>query len=394
MKTELHLRKTWQAVLCYASIVGVSVLHYVTSTAHAHMWLHPIYACAYYVPLLLLALFWGWRAGLAGALVTTVLYAPHVVHAWSGEHEEYMVAEFIEMAKFFIVTGMAGYLADYERRQRRKVEETAARLAQTNQQLQELFEQLRRAERLSALGELAAGLAHEIRNPLGSFEGAVNIVSRPELPEDTRQEFRHMALSEVDRLKGLVSNFLDFARPPVSRPTQTSPFELLRAVERLVAETAGMAHIAIRTHVKADLPAIMIDSQQIKQVLLNLTLNSIQAMPGGGNVVLRASTHREMVVFEVEDEGNGVREEDMEKIFDPFFTTRPNGTGLGLSIASRIVTQHGGHIRARKNVNRGMTFAIELPQQTDGDVCVDRQPVSAISSGSPALSEARASLAN
>lgn len=392
MKTESHLRDTWQAVLCYASIVGISVLHYATPTKF--MWVHPVYARAYYVPLLLLSLFWGWRAGLVGACLATALYAPHVFHAWSGEHEEFMVSQLIEMATFLVGTCTAGLLADHERRQRKKVEDTAARLAQTNQQLQELFEQLRRAERLSALGELAAGLAHEIRNPLGSFEGAVDIVSRPELPEGTRQEFRRMALSEVDRLKGLVSNFLDFARPSASRPTQTSPFELLQSVGRLVSETAGLAHVLIHTRVEADLPEIMLDSQQIKQVLLNLALNSIQAMPGGGNVVLRASTRGEIVVFEVEDEGIGVGEEDMERIFDPFFTTRPDGTGLGLSIASRIVTQHGGCIRARKNPNRGMTFAIELPLQPACDECADRQMASAIWGNSAALSEAQASLAN
>lgn len=393
MSTELHHRPTWQAVLCYASIVGVSVLHYLTPTTF--MWVHPVYARAYYVPLLLLSLFWGWRAGLAGACLATALYAPHVFHAWSGEHEEFMVSQLIEMATFLVGTCTAGLLADHERRQRKKVEDTAVCLTQTNQQLQELFEQLCRAERLSALGELAAGLAHEIRNPLGSFEGAVRIVSRQDLPEDTRQEFRHMALSEVDRLKGLVSNFLDFARPPASRPTQTSPLELLQSVEHLVTETAGMAQVVIHTQVQADLPEIMIDSQQIKQVLLNLALNAIQAMQGGGNVVLRGTIRQELVVFEVEDEGVGVHEEDMERIFDPFFTTRSNGTGLGLSIASRIVTQHGGHIRVRKNPNRGMTFAIELPLEIACNIVTAGQ-ANALNrlNNSPTLSEERAVLVN
>lgn len=392
MSMKLH-KWTCQTALCYASIVGVSVLHYVTPTKF--MWIHPVYAWAYYIPLLLLSLFWGWRAGLAGACLATILYAPHVIHAWSGEHEEFMVSQLIEMATFFVITCTAGILADHERGQRKKVEDTASRLAQTNRQLQELFEQLRRAERLSALGELAAGLAHEIRNPLGSFEGALRIVSRPELPEDTRQEFRHMALSEVDRLKGLVSNFLDFARPPTSRPSRTSPVALLQSVEHLVSETAGLAHVVIHTQAQVDLPEVMLDPQQIKQVLLNLVLNSIQAMPGGGRAILRASTRQEAVIFEVEDEGVGIREEDMERIFDPFFTTRPNGTGLGLSVASRIVSQHGGQIRARKNPTRGTTFTIEIPFEIAydtvgaGDACIGIGPLERLSS-----SIGTASLAN
>lgn len=367
MATGAHGRRTWQAALLYTSILGISLLHYVTPTTHTFMWLHPVYARAFYVPLLLIALFWGWRAGLAGALLTTLSYAPHVLHAWAGEHEEFMVSQLIEMAMFFVVTAIAGVLADHERRQRKKIEDTATALIEVNRQLQESFEQLRRAERLSALGELAAGLAHEIRNPLGSVEGALRIVSRPELPEATRQEFRDLAQGEVERLKELVSSFLDFARPAAAQPSPTSPVQLLQSVEHLVSETAGIARVTVHTEAQINVQEILVDPQQIKQVLLNLALNSIQAMPVGGNLMLRGSIDGGVVVFEVQDEGVGVPDEDMEKIFDPFFTTRADGTGLGLSIAHRIVTQHGGQIRARRNPGRGMTFAVNLPLQAAYD---------------------------
>lgn len=389
MSSGLQRQRNWLAVLLYTSIGGISVLHYLTPTTHADMWLHPVYARAYYVPLLLIALFWGWRAGLAAACLATMSYAPHVLHAWSGEHEEYMVSQFIEMAVFFVVTGIAGVLADHEREQRKKIEDTATQLTRVNRQLQESFEHLRRAERLSALGELAAGLAHEIRNPLGSVEGALRIVSRPELPEATRQEFRNLAQGEVERLKELVSNFLDFARPRTAQPSPTSPAQLLQSVEHLVSETAGMARVTVRTEADADMQEIMVDPQQIKQVLLNLALNSIQAMPGGGCLMLRASIRQGVVTFEVEDEGVGVPAEDVERIFDPFFTTRPDGTGLGLSIAHRIVTQHGGQIRARRNPGRGMTLAVELPvEATDDQATAAFAARTAHLSDSPAQSRA------
>ncbi len=350
-----------QIVLLFGGIVGISALHYLTPTSHADMWLHPIYACAYYVPLLLIALFWGWRTGLAGACLAAILYAPHVIHAWGGEHEEYMVAELIEIGKFFLVTVIAGVLADHERRQQNNIRDTATELVQVNRKLQESFEQLRRADRLSALGELAAGLAHEIRNPLGSFEGALRIAFRPGLADETREEFRNLAFGEVERLKDLVSNFLEFARPPALRTSPTSPWQLLQSVEHLVSENAVTARVTVRTVAPTDLPDVLIDSQQIKQVLLNLALNAVHAMPGGGSLVLRASLDRGAMFFEVVDEGVGVPEENLGKIFDPFFTTRPDGTGLGLSVAYRIVMQHGGEIRARRNPERGMTFTIELP---------------------------------
>jgi signal transduction histidine kinase len=347
------------AALLYAAIATISLLHYLTPTTY--MWLHPLYARAYYVPLLLIALFWGWRAGLLGAAAATVLYTPHVIHAWAGEHEEYMVSQLIEMAMFFVFATTAGMLADHERKQRQKIENAATQLALTNRQLQESFVQLRRSERLSALGELSAGLAHEIRNPLGSFEGALRIVSRSELPNDTRQEFCSMALSETERLKDLVSNFLDFARPPASHPSPTSPVQLLESVQRLISDSARLAGVTVHIDAQTGLPEVVLDSQQIKQVLLNLALNSVQAMPGGGNLTLRASVRPGVVAFEVEDQGIGIPEDNLEKIFDPFFTTRPNGTGLGLSIAKRIVTQQGGWILTGKNPSRGMTFSVEFP---------------------------------
>ncbi len=350
-----------QIVLLFGSIVGISALHYLTPTSHADMWLHPIYACAYYVPLLLITLFWGWRTGLAGACLAAILYAPHVLHTWGGEHEEYMVAELIEIGKFFVVTVIAGVLADHERRQKDRIQDTATQLVQANRKLQESFEQLRWADRLSALGELAAGLAHEIRNPLGSFEGALRIAFRSGLPDETREEFRDLAFGEVERLKDLVSNFLEFAQPPAIRASPTSPLQLLHSVEHLVSENAMTARVMVHTEAPTDLPDVLIDSQQIKQVLLNLALNAVHAMPGGGSLVLRASHDDGTMLFEVVDEGVGIPEENLEKIFDPFFTTKSDGTGLGLSVAYRIVMQHGGQIQARRNPERGMTFAIELP---------------------------------
>ena len=106
------------------------------------------------------------------------------------------------------------------------------------------------------------------------------------------------------------------------------------------------------------MPAVFVDPEQMKQVLLNLVINAIQAMPGGGEVVMRAVQNAESVVLEVQDEGVGIPPEDLERVFDPFVTTRPNGTGLGLSIAYQIVSQHGGHITVHRNPERGMTFRV------------------------------------
>lgn len=324
------------------------------------MWVHPLLQRAYYIPILLASLWFGWRGGLTAATLAGASYIPHIVMAWKFE-PAYRDAQYIEIGMFFVIATLTGILADHERGQRHKVEETARRLSEVNQQLQTSFEQLRRADRLSALGELSAGLAHEIRNPLGSVEGAVQILGREDLPKETRREFMDMASREVTRLKGLLTHFLEFARPQRPHVVASDIGLLLESVAKLASETARMAQVEICVEADAALPPVSVDPEQIRQVLLNLAINATQAMPAGGKVKLRAVREGHLVRIEVEDEGVGIPAEDLERIFDPFFTTRSEGTGLGLSIAYQIVSQHGGHIAARKNPERGMTFFVTLP---------------------------------
>jgi signal transduction histidine kinase len=306
-----------------------------------------------------MALWFGWRGGIAAAIIAGVFYTPHIVMAWRS-NPEYRSAQFVEIGMFFVIATLTGVLADVERKQRQKIEETASRLSETYTQLQSSIEQLRRADRLSALGELSAGLAHEIRNPLGALEGAVQILQRPELPAETRHEFAQMAAKEVGRLKSLLTSFLDFARPQRPRRAVMEMGLLLDSVAHLAAETARMASVDIKVEAQETAP-IAVDAEQIKQVLLNLVLNAVQAMPQGGRVVLRARQQDRSVLLEVADEGRGIPAEHLDRIFDPFFTTRANGTGLGLAIAHQIVYGHGGEISVRNNPDRGATFTLILP---------------------------------
>ena len=341
-------------------IVLISLLHYFTPTSH--IWMHPLLERAYYVPILLMALWFGWRGGLAAATMVSVLYIPFIVRAWRF-NPGYSSAQYVEVGMFFVIAGLTGALADVERKHRAKIEETAARLRETYAELQASIDQLRRADRLSAVGELSAGLAHEIRNPLGALKGAVQILEREELPVETRREFAQMAGSEMGRLEKLLTNFLDFARPHLPHRTPIEPSLLLDSVARLTAETARMASISISMDVRVMDP-IAVDAEQIKQVLVNLVLNAIQAMSGGGEIILRARQKNPFVLLEVEDQGAGIPKENLDRVFDPFFTTRAGGTGLGLSIAHQIVNGHGGEITVRNNPSRGATFTLSLPMNS------------------------------
>jgi two-component system, NtrC family, sensor histidine kinase HydH len=342
------------------SIILISALHY--HAGFTHIWLHPLLLRAYYIPVLLAGMWYGWRGGLLAAGLAALLYVPLVI--WTWKESAYAATQYAEVGMFFVIGGLAGGLFDLERGHRVKIEETARKLSEVYAQLQSSFEQLRRADRLTALGELSAGLAHEIRNPLGSIEGAVQILRRSDLTEEDKQEFGKMAAEEIARLKGLLTHFLQFARPPAPQRSVTEMGELLDAVRSLADETAKMTGAHLTVEPGPGLPAVSIDPEQIKQVLLNLVLNAIQAMPYGGEVVLRVALQNGNVKLEVQDEGVGIAEQDLQKIFDPFFTTRQGGTGLGLSIAHQIVTQHGGRMEVKRNPQKGMTFSVLLPARS------------------------------
>jgi two-component system, NtrC family, sensor histidine kinase HydH len=350
-------KRNLQAALLVLTIGIVSLLHYNTPTTY--YWAHPLLQRAYYIPILLMALWFGWRGGISAAALAALSYLPHIAMAWRS-HPEYRVTGYVEMGMFFVIATLTGVLADQERSYRRKIEESAGKLSHAYQQLHDSVEQLRRADRLSALGELSAGLAHEIRNPLGSLDGAVQILRRPQLPESTRHEFATMAEKEVSRLNTLLTNFLEFARPNAPQRMLVEPGLLLEAVAQLAGETARMAGSTIRI-LPGHAPAVFADAEQIKQVLLNLILNAVQAMPSGGEIVLRSCQENGSVLLQVADQGVGIAEQNLERIFDPFFTTRAGGTGLGLSIAYQIVHGHGGHLSVRNNSERGVTFTIFLP---------------------------------
>ena len=342
-----------------SAVVAVSALHYYTATSN--MLLHQLLQRAYYIPLALFALWYGWRGGLLGALFCGIVYMPHIWMAWH-MNPVFSASQYIEIGMFFPIALVIGVLSDHERQQRYKAEQTAHKLSEVYRQLQDSFDQLRRADRLSGLGELAAGIAHEIRNPLGALDGAVQILRRKELASATRDEFGELASDEIERLKTLVTSVLEFGRPAPPKISTAEPEALVDAVIKLLGETAKLGGVTIGTETEDKIGQIEVDFEQLKQVLLNLGLNAIQAMQPGGKLLFRTKALPDFVDFEVIDTGKGIAEEDLERIFNPFYTSRPEGTGMGLPIAYRIVTQHGGHILVRRNEFCGMTFVVRIPR--------------------------------
>jgi len=226
--------------------------------------------------------------------------------------------------------------------------------------LRQMEEAVRRADRLAVVGGLAAGLAHEIRNPLASMCGSIEVLgASPGLDEQERQ-LMSVVRSEAERLEALVREFLSFAKP-------ISPaFEALDG-SRAMTETVELfrqevAERGIELVARAGEPVfVRADPGQLRQVLWNLLGNAADATPPGGRVEVRFSRQAGEGILEVADTGHGIADGDLEQIFDPFFTTKERGTGLGLAIVHRIVEAHSGHLSVVSEVGKGTTFRVALP---------------------------------
>jgi signal transduction histidine kinase len=221
-----------------------------------------------------------------------------------------------------------------------------------------------RRERLSALGDLAATVAHEIRNPLNSVSMGLQRLKgefHPTEDEGEYARFIELMRGEVARLNSIVEEFLSLARPLEIKPEEVRIDALLQDLAALAESDAESAKVKIDVAASPDLPSARVDRNYFKQLLLNLVLNAIQAMPDGGRLTLAARTERENLLLTVVDNGAGIPKEVLPRIFEPYFTTKTRGSGLGLVIARRIVEAHGGKLTAESEVGRGSRFQVSLP---------------------------------
>jgi len=264
-------------------------------------------------------------------------------------------------------TRMAGQLKKAYGELEGKVKASNKELEQAYYLLKQRQEQLIRSEKMAALGQLSAGLAHEIRNPLTSIKLFVQSLEKEvDLDEAQREDFR-IIQKEIDRLNGMVVRFLTFARPeePHWQPVQL-PRRVMDALNLLGTRMKNQK-IRVVISLPPDLPPVNGDPQQLDQVVLNLLLNAVEAMPGGGTLEVRlaksvmAETQEGYLQLRIRDTGPGIAAKDRPRLFDPFFTTKEGGTGLGLSIAYSVAQKHGGQIEVDSEEGRGATFILSLP---------------------------------
>jgi two-component system sensor histidine kinase HydH len=282
--------------------------------------------------------------------------------------KELIPDEYPELVMRCLILPVIGYLtnqlAEATRIEARKHQEAAEQLAKANQQLLEAEATVRRTERLAALGQLSAGLAHEIRNPLSTIKTSAEMLAR-NVPSDNAlaHEMAGFISCEVDRTNALVTRFLDFARPLAVRLEKT---DLAQLIDRAVADLEKHSpplDVSIYKNYAPDIPPFLLDGQLMERVMYNLLLNAAQASPPQGTVTVKTRQFNETVEIDVIDRGPGIEPKHLESIFNPFFTTKPSGVGLGLAIVSKIVDEHGGKITVESEPGEGSVFRVYLPLQ-------------------------------
>lgn len=226
-------------------------------------------------------------------------------------------------------------------------------------ELKILEKQVQRAEKLSAVGELASGIAHEIRNPLGIIKTISQTIYQDTKDQDTKEGL-DIILHEVDRANKVIKELLDFARPNIFKKTKVSMNNEINEVLSITQKYAGQHRVKI-DYIKELDTDLFIDKEKIKQAFVNLIFNSVQAMENGGNIRIKLSRRNEWVKITFEDEGSGIPEEQLEKIYEPFFTSKSYGTGLGLPITHRIIEEHNGVLEIKSRVQEGTIVNVYLP---------------------------------
>jgi len=343
----------------------VTIGHY--STPASITWLHDIFRRLYYIPIILGAFAFGLKGSFSISIFASLVYLPHAFTHFFHHDSGQTIEKFLELLLYNIIAYIVGMLADREHQERLKQEAISAKLQESLDEVKLMEEQLIRSGRLQSLGELTAGLAHELKNPLASLLGATDIIA-DEIPETSeRRPMVEILKKELTRLAELLDNFLRFARPGTLQKSEFDVCEMLKEVVDLLSAQASKQQVEVIYNCDLTHLNLQGDREKLKQLAVNLILNAVQAMTEAGKVEVgirpKTKGKQEFIELVFSDNGPGIPKEIIEKIFNPFVTGKPQGTGLGLSIASRIVDQHQGYIEVENRETGGAQFRVGIAKK-------------------------------
>ncbi len=339
-------------VIRIAIILGILAitlsLHYLILPMPA--WLHQalhqadLHRRLCYIPIILGALWFGLRGGVLTAAVISEAVLPLALRFQGPLLSN---ADFVEIVFYLAIGVLAGTLVDMKDRERAKKER--------------LEHELESAERMAALGRASAGIAHEVRTPLGSIQGAAEILAEDFPSDHPHRPFFDILSEECRRLGRVVDDFLDLSRPISLDREEVSPGALLAAAFEAVRSLAETRGVRLELQGEAGGRPLSLDPHRVRQALVNLVLNAVQSCSEGGVVRGSVRTERGWIEYGVSDSGPGIAPEDEDRIFEPFFTRRKDGTGLGLPLARQVAAAHGGSLSARSGPEGGAVFVMSIP---------------------------------
>lgn len=331
-------RRYWQWFALAASAVLIAFYHFRMIGEDTPI--HSLHYRLNYLPILLAAIWFGLRGGAVTAAVITAVYLPHAVLGHGVGHHSPQLNTYLEFVLYNVVGWVVGWLV-------------SARIKD-----QQRFDH---AKQLATLGEFAAGVVHEIKNPVQTIQGALDLVRNRPLDADTA-EILGMAREEASRLDRFAQDFLALAKPPSPHRMDADVTQLVRnSIERVRLARSGKMPVVELVTLKTAFRAEC-DPEQIEQALWNVIENATDAAGVDGRIRVSLTAQGSMIQIEVEDSGPGVAGEDVERIFEPFRTKRAGGTGLGLPISRAILEAHGGRITCRSGSLGGAAFRLEFPQ--------------------------------
>jgi two-component system sensor histidine kinase HydH len=335
--------KRWKKILIIGLMTGgILFLHYFTFPDLKYH--HAVYRMLFYLPLVLGCFWFGLKGAVYISAGVSASYLPYLIDNWHGLSVEDF-EKVLEGVLYFTIAFILGFLVERERKKHRA---------------------LLQAERLAAVGRAISEVAHEMKTPLIAIGGFTNQVCQRLEKGDPDRKKLNIAVQETARLEALVKNMLEFGRPLEIQAEKTSLNELVLASVEVAQGMAKKSGVELKADLDPSLCPIALDRSRVKQLLLNLMANGVQASPPGEQVLVRTYAMNASAVLDVTDHGCGIPEEHRKSIFHPFVSNKEGGTGLGLAISKKIVEAHGGEISFRSNGEKGVTFTVRFPPAERG----------------------------
>jgi two-component system sensor histidine kinase HydH len=334
----MSLYAQWRKFVIIAVLItGVLCLNYLTPFTSGYR--HALYRALLYIPLLLGAFWFGIKGAVYVAVSVILLFVPYALRHWDGFSLEDF-HQILEAVLYIAFALTAGILVERERKKHMA---------------------LLQAESLAAVGRAVSDVAHDMKAPLMAIGGFANQVCRALDQEDPKQKKLLVVVQETARLESMVREMLDFGRPMEIQRAETDLNDLVGEIIQSSCPVAERLQVELKAELEPSLPPLSMDTQKFKQVLLNLTVNALEASPPGEFVIIKTTKEIGWASLHVIDRGSGIDTEDEDKVFQPFYTKKKGGTGLGLPIVKKIVDAHEGEISFHRNAKGGITFTVKLP---------------------------------